>query len=143
MLIETRVKIIKEVDGKIRKHTTTFLSDNENLVDALATVIIHITELEESGEISDADILSCKQSAIREVATQFDGDKAYIATLKDIWIDEVGDEKTLRYKVMLRAADLTECNNRVQQFSREGYDMQIESLTEMDIQYIQTNSEQQ
>ena len=137
MLIETRVKISKEIDHKLRRYVVTYLSDNENLVDALATVIIHISGLEESGEIVDADILSTKQSSIREVATQFDGDKAYIATLKDIWIDEVGDEKTLRYKVMLRAADLTECNSRVQQLSREGYDMQIESLVEMNIEYIE------
>lgn len=141
MLIETRVKISKEIDHKLRRYVVTYLSDNENLVDALATVIIHISGLEEAGEIVDADILSTKQSSIREVATQFDGDKAYIATLKDIWIDEVGDEKTLRYKVMLRASDLTECNSRVQQLSREGYDMQIESLVEMNIEYIESEEQ--
>lgn len=137
MLIETRVKISKEVDGKVYKHTTTLLTDSENLIDALAVVINHLNVLQNSHLISDADIISCKISSIKEVATQFEGDKSYVATLKDSWIDEVGDEKSTRYKVMLMAADLTECNTRVQQLSREGYDMKIESLTEMDIEYIE------
>ena len=137
MLVETRVKISKEVDGKIRKSSVIFLTDSVTLIDALAVVINHLNILQHSHLITDADILACKQSSIKEVATQFEGEKSYVATLKDIWIDEVGDEKSLRYKVLLYAADLTECNTRAQQLSREGYDMQIESLTEMDIEYIE------
>lgn len=137
MLIETRVKISKEVDGKTRKSSTTFLTDSETLVDALAVVLNHLSVMQSSNLITDADVICCKQSSIREVATQFEGDKSYVATLKDIWVDEVGDEKSLRYKVMLCAADLTECNSRAQQLCREGYDMRIESLVEMDIEYIE------
>jgi hypothetical protein len=95
--------------------------------------------MQSSHLIEDADIISCKQSNIKEVATQFEGDKSYVATLKDTWIDEVGDEKTMRYKVLLYAADLTECNQRVQQLSREGYDMKVESLTEVEMEYLLNN----
>ena len=137
MLIETKVKITKEVDGKVYKHTVNFLTDDENLVDALAMVINHLQVMRESNLIEDANIISCKQSSIKEVATQFEGDKSYIATLKDIWIDEVGNEKSIRYKVLLYAANLTECNQRVQQLSREGYDMSVESLTEVDMEYLE------
>ena len=137
MLIETRVKISKIVDDKIRKSVTTLLTDSETLIDALASVMSHLSVLQSSHQIEDADILGCKQSSIKEVATQFDGEKSYVATLKDIWIDEVGDEKSLRYKVLLYAADLTECNTRVQQLAREGYDMQIESLTEVDMLFLE------
>lgn len=136
MLTETRVKIRKEIDGKSIKGTANFLTDSETLVDALATVINHLNVMQSSHLIEDADIISCKQSSIKEVATQFEGDKSYVATLKDTWIDEVGDEKTMRYKVLLYAADLTECNQRVQELSREGYDMKVESLTEVEMEYL-------
>ena len=139
MLIETRVKIKKEIDGKTIKGTANFLTDSETLVDALATVINHLNVMQSSHLIEDADIISCKQSSIKEVATQFEGDKSYVATLKDTWIDEVGDEKTMRYKVLLYAADLTECNQRVQELSREGYDMKVESLTEVEMEYLLNN----
>ena len=139
MLIETKVKTSKEVDGKTRKHTVTYLTDSETLVDALALVIDYLNRLQESEEITDADILSCKQSAIKEVTTQFEGDRSYVATLKDIWVDEVsGEEKAIRYKVMLYSNDLTDCNTNVQQLRREGYDMEVESLTEVDMLYLET-----
>lgn len=140
MLIETKVKVIKEVDGKRFKQTVNFLSDDETLVDALATVLGHLQIMQSSHLIADAEIISCKQSAIKEFASQFEGDKSYIATLKDTWVDEIGDEKSIRYKVLLYAADLTECNQRVQQLSREGYDMSVESLTEVDMEYIESVS---
>lgn len=137
MLIETKVKISKRVGDKIRKSTTGFLTDNENLVEALAVVINHLNVLQTSHLIEDADIIACKLSSIKEVATQFEGEKSYVATLKDLWVDEIsGEEKAIRYKVLLYANDLTQANVNVQQLSREGYDMQVESLTEMDIQYI-------
>ena len=139
MLIETRVKTRKEIDGKSIKGTANFLTDSDTLVDALATVINHLNVMQSSHLIEDADIISCKQSSIKEVATQFEGDKSYVATLKDTWIDEVGDEKTMRYKVLLYAADLTECNQRVQELSREGYDMKVESLTEVEMEYLLNN----
>lgn len=140
MLTETKVKTKKEIDGKTIKGTATFLTDSETLVDALATVINHLNVMKYSHLIEDADIISCKHSQIKEVATQFEGDKSYIATLKDIWIDEVsGDEKAIRYKVLLYAANLTECNQRVQELSREGYDMKVESLTEVEMEYLLNN----
>lgn len=140
MLIETKVKTRKEVDGKIYKSTVNFLSDDDTLVDALATVLDHLQAMQSSHLIEDAEVISCKQSSIKEVATQFEGNKSYIATLKDIWIDEVGNEKSVRYKVLLYAADLTECNQRVQQLSREGYDMSVESLTEVEMVYLESVS---
>jgi len=143
MLTETRVKISKQVDDKIRKSTTTFLTDSENLVEALAVVINHLNVMKVSHLIEDAEIVACKQSSIKEVATQFEGEKSYVATLKDLWVDEVsGEEKAIRYKVLLYADDLTQANVNVQQLSREGYDMEVESLTEMDMFYIEESDSQ-
>jgi len=143
MLTETRVKISKQVDDKIRKSTTTFLTDSENLVEALVVVINHLNVMKVSHLIEDAEIVACKQSSIKEVATQFEGEKSYVATLKDLWVDEVsGEEKAIRYKVLLYADDLTQANVNVQQLSREGYDMEVESLTEMDMFYIEESDSQ-
>lgn len=136
MLIETKVKISKRIDDKTFKSTVTYLTDSEHLVEAITNVISYLDILKRSHQIEDADLLSCKQSNIKEVATQFEGNKSYIATLKDIWIDEIGNEKSMRYKVFLGAADLTECNSRVQDLAKEGYDMKVESLTEVDMMYL-------
>jgi hypothetical protein len=60
----------------------------------------------------------------------------YIATLKDIWLADDGTEKSLKYKVLLWADDLTQANSHIQQLAREGYDMQIEGIKQVDYEYL-------
>ena len=83
-------------------------------------------------------------SPIKEVAEQFRSDSAintYIATLKDIWLADDGTEKQLKYKVLLWAEDLTAANNNAHRLAREGYDMQIEGIKQVDYEYL-TNQEE-
>lgn len=140
MLTETKVKLSKEINDRIRKESVIYLTNSDTLIDALAAVVLVLSNLQRTNEITDGEILSCKQSSIKEVAEQFNGEKSYVATLKDIWVDEIsGEEKSLRYKVFLCADDLAQCNTFAQQLQREGYDMQVESLTEINMKYINSS----
>jgi hypothetical protein len=56
--------------------------------------------------------------------------------LKDIFHEDDGTEKTLRYKVLLWANSLTEANSNVQLLAHEGYDMQIEGIKQADYEYL-------
>lgn len=100
---------------------------------------------QEEGTVENFEIQSLRISPIKEVADQFTGEYTFIATLKDIFHDDEGNEKTLKYKVLLWADNLTQANQNVHQLAREGYDMQIEGIKQVDYEYLveQTNQEEE
>ena len=147
MLIEVKAKVARIIDGKTRKRMETFLvPDCELFSNAEYRVFQTLNEEQEAGYVSSSEIVSLKQSPIKEIATQFTGQFTFIATLKDIWLDDDGNEKALKYKVLLWADNLTDANANALQLSRQGYDMQIEGITQVDYEYLSsvepTNTEQ-
>ena len=138
MLIEVKTKIKKKVDDKYRKVTETYLFDEEFYA------ITHLLEADmevHGGPIQDFSITSMRYSPIKEIADQFKGEHSFIATLKDIFVDDDGNEKALRYQVLLWADNLTEANQRAQQLAKEGYDLLIEGIKQVDYEYIKTEAE--
>ena len=81
-----------------------------------------------------------KISQIKEIAYLTNGSYSYIGTLKDIWLDNDGTEKTLKYKVLLWANDTTDANNKFLQLARQGYDMMVEGIKQADYEYLDAES---
>ena len=136
MLIEVKVKVARVIDNKVRKRVENYLMDGELFAQAEYKVTEALTEEQNNGTVDSFDIQSLRISPIREVANQFSGSDTFIATLKDIWLDDDGNEKTLKYKVLLWADDLTQANNNALQLARQGYDMQIEGIKQVDYEYF-------
>ena len=146
MLIEVKVKVTWLIDGKPRKKTETcIVPDCELFSNAEYRVMSSLIEEQNSGLVESYEILSLRQSPIKEVCTQWysdhtlNGYSSFIATLKDTWIDDDGTEKALRYKVLLWAMDHPQALARVQSLVRQGYDMHIEGIKQVDYNYL-TNS---
>lgn len=140
MLIEVKIKVTKKVDTKYRKSVETYLLDEEFFAQA-EYALTHLLEADmevHGGPIFDFYITSMKCSSIKEIADQFKGEHSFIATLKDIFVDDDGNEKVLRYQVLLWADNLTEANQRAQQLAKEGYDLLIEGIKQVDYEYINT-----
>ena len=108
MLIEVKVKVARIIDGKTRKRTENFVVDKEFFAEAEYAVTENLNNEISQGIVDSFEIQSLKISQIKEVAPQFDGDDTFIATLKDIWLADDGTEKSLKYKVLLWADDLTQ-----------------------------------
>lgn len=140
MLIEVKIKVTKKVDTKYRKSVETYLLDEEFFAQA-EYALTHLLEADmevHGGPIYDFYITSMKCSSIKEIADQFKGEHSFIATLKDIFVDDDSNEKVLRYQVLLWADNLTEANQRAQQLAKEGYDLLIEGIKQVDYEYINT-----
>ena len=142
MLIEVKVKVARIIDGKTRKRTETYVVDKEFFAEAELQVLNYLNQEQNDGLIDGCEVQSLKLSQIKEVATQFNGQFTFIATLKDIWLDDDGTEKSLKYKVLLWADDLTDANSNIHQLSRQGYDMQIEGIKQVDYDYLNDLSAQ-
>lgn len=143
MLIEVKVKVTRVIDSKTRKRTETYVLDKEFFSQAEYAV----TELlNEDTIIEDFQIQNLKLSQIKEVDEQTNNNSipSFIVTLIDIFHQDDGTEKKMKYKVLLWADNLTAANRRANELSHQGYDMQIEGIKQVDYEYLveQINQEE-
>lgn len=133
MLVEIKVKVSRNTENKIRKTVDTFLME----ADFFTKAEYRVTEiLSKEAGVELFEIQSLKLSPIKEIASQFIGDNMFKATLKDTWTDDNGNVKHLKYQVLLWAKDLLDATSNAQKLVKQGYEMQIESLKEVDYIYI-------
>ena len=136
MLIEVKVKVARVIDNKTRKRTETYILDREFFSQAEYAITELLNEEEQSGLIEDFHITSLRESGIKEIVDKFKGDFSFLATLKDIWLEDDGTEKYLKYKVLLWADSPSQAMSNTLQLSKEGYDMQIEGIKQVDYEYL-------
>jgi len=145
MLIEVKAKVSRVIDSKLRKRTETYLIDKELYAEAEYAVMSNLANEQELGTVDSSEIVSLRQSPIKEICEDTMPGSAFtfIATLRDIFHDDNGNEKFMRYKVLLWANDLSQANQRAQQLARQGYDMQIEGIKQVEYEYLtEQNNEQ-
>jgi ssRNA-specific RNase YbeY (16S rRNA maturation enzyme) len=137
-LIEVKTKVSRMINAKTRKITETYIINKEFFSEAEYAVSSVLAEEQNQGLIESFEILSLKDSSIKEIATQYRNDEnpTFLITLKAIWLEDDGTEKYIRYKVLLWAADLTEANSKAHELAREGYDMAIEGIKQADYIYL-------
>ena len=146
MLIEVKVKVSRIIDGKTRKRTETYVIDNcelySNAEYRVMSVLIHE---QEEGTVESFEIQSLRLSQIKEIDDQTINNSlpSFIATLIDIFHQDDGTEKKLKYKVLLWADNLTAANRRANELSHQGYDMQIEGIKQVDYEYLAEQSNQE
>lgn len=143
MLVEVKVKVARIIDGKTRKRTETYLKEDcELFVEAEQAVMRKLTDEQVGGLIDEFEIQSLKISPIKEVCDQWiddytlSGYPPFLATLKETYHLDDGSEKTLKYKVLLWANSHSQALQRVQELARQGYDMQIEGIKQVDYDYL-------
>lgn len=136
MLIEVKAKVSRVINDKTRKRTEAFLIDTEFFSQAEYAVMDFLAQQQQEGLVESSEILSLRQSQIKEVASQFSGEFSFIATLIDTWLEEDGTEKKLKYKVLLWADNPSQAMSQVLQMARQGYDLQIEGIKQVDYEYL-------
>lgn len=138
MLIEVKVKVTRIIGDKKRKKVETYILNRDLFSQAEYDVNAFLFN---DNTVEELEIQSLRLSPIKEIADQYEGQYSYIATLKDTYHDDEGNEKSMRYKVLLWADDLTSATHNVRQLQREGYDMQVEGLKEVDYEYLTGNED--
>ena len=138
MLIEVKVKVARIIDGKTRKRTETYVLDKEVFADAEYQVWSTLIAEQNAGTVEIFEIQSLKLSQIKEIDEQTLNSvlPSFIATLIDIFLQDDGTEKKIKYKVLLWADNLTAANRRANELSHQGYNMLIESIKQVDYEYL-------
>ena len=146
MLIEVKAKVSRIIDGKTRKRTETYVIDNcelySNAEYRVMSILIHE---QEEGTVESFEIQSLRLSQIKEIDDQTINNSipSFIATLIDIFLQDDGTEKKMKYKVLLWADNLTAANRRANELSHQGYDMQIEGIKQVDYEYLAGQADQE
>ena len=142
MLIEVKTKVTRIEGKKYKRVITTFILDRELFSQAEYTVTELLENEEKNGTVFDYEIQSLKCSSIKELATQYTGENTFVVTLTDVFTDDEGNEKPLKYKVLLWAKDLSEAWERTKELSEQGYDMHIEGIKEVNYEYLSEGEEE-
>ena len=141
MLIEVRTKVAWVIDGKIRKKTETYILDRETFSLAEQEVISLLNAYKDEGTVEYYEIQVMRISSITEICNQYQGDISFIATLRDIVLQDDGTEKQLKYKVLLWADNISQAMANTRELASQGYDMQIDSLKEVNYTYLNSQGE--
>ena len=140
MLIEVKTKVSWVIDSKVKKKVETYLIDKEVFAEAEYAVMNLLSSYQNEGTVSSFEIVSLRQSVVREVVEQYEGESTFIASLRDTFLQDDGSEKVMRYKVLLWADNISEAMTHTREIAQQGYDMQIDGLKEVSYTYL--NSEE-
>ena len=77
---------------------------------------------------SDVDVINIKRSTIKEVIRVDNDLDYYVATISDTYTDDKGNEKIIRYKQLLPAANIGEAQKAITEFLEQGYDMDLDAI---------------
>ena len=77
---------------------------------------------------ADVDVINIKRSTIKEVIRVDNDLDYYVATISDTYTDDKGNEKTIRYKLLLPAASIGEAQKAITEYLKQGYDMRLDAI---------------
>ena len=106
----------------------------ENLVVQNA---ISFADAEEAGyeygqglNLNEVDVVGVKRSKVKEILNtcQHDDDLIWQAELMDVFHDDEGNEKEIKYKTILFAQSFDSAKAFISEYMRQGYDMSLVSL---------------
>lgn len=138
MLIEVKAKVAWIIDGKVKRKQETFILDKEVFAEAEYAVMSLLEGYRREGTVDNFEIQGLKLSIVKEVITQYQGECTFIASLRDVFLQDDGSEKVLRYKVLLWADNISDAMAHTRELASQGYDMQIDSLKEVNYTYLNT-----
>lgn len=136
MLIEVKAKVSWVINSKIKRKQETYILDKEVFAEAEYAVMNILNTHQTEGTVDSFEITGLKQSVVKEIITDYTGDCSFIATLRDTVHQDDGSEKQIKYKVLLWANNIAEAMNHAREIVQQGYDMQIDSLKEVNYTYL-------
>ena len=127
--ITDRVKRVKD-DGTEKEVNERYITD-----------CLTFAEAEQKGmeaysaDNTDGDVVAVKRSNVKEIVNENEDKQHYFkATIVDTFIDDNGNEKELKYYVLIRADNLTEATAKANEYMRQGLeDLRLDGIVKTNI----------
>ena len=127
--ITDRVKRVKD-DGTEKEVNERYITDCLTFAEA------ELKGMEAySADNTDGDVVAVKRSNVKEIVNENEEKQHYFkATIVDTFIDDNGNEKELKYYVLIRADNLTEATSKANDYLRQGLsDMRLDGIVKTNI----------
>ena len=125
----TKVTRVKD-DGTEKETSERYITDCETFAEAEERAMKSY-----SYDNTDGDVIAIKRSNVREIVNEDEEKEHYFkATIVDIFTDDNGNEKELKYYVLIRADNLTEATSKANDYLRQGLsDMRLDGIVKTNI----------
>lgn len=127
MYYEIKLKVTKMGDsGEPKDFVEHYITDQETFAGAECAGL----------EIynGSCDVFVIVRSKVREITrTANDGEKFFRATVCDVYTDDSGKEKEMKYVILLPAKDIEKAHNDITEYLKQGFDMTLKELNETKI----------
>lgn len=125
MLEATFSSVLVKDDGSERKVTEKYIIDNSLSFTDAENILLSLF-----GNNDDFEILSIKKSKVREIVNtrQSDDDLIWLAEMMDVFLTDEGDEKQMKYKVLVFAKTFDSAKAIMSDYMKQGFDMSLISL---------------
>lgn len=123
MFYEIKLKVEKENSkGEMKEVVEHFITDVELFAEAEAKGMEQYN--------GECDVFAITQSKIIEMVNKKEDDKPFFkATIIKTYTDDAGNEKEMKYIVLVCAKDITEANKLMQDYMRQGLeDMRLDAI---------------
>jgi len=82
--------------------------------------------------LTGLDVVAIKRSKIKEIANErtSDDEKIFLATLVDVFLNEDGTEKEMKYTIAFFSKNMTSANAYINEYAKQGYNMSITKIVE-------------
>lgn len=123
MLYELKLKVKQLADnGEEKEVIERYITDVELFAEAEAKGMEQYN--------GECDVFAISQSKIIEIFNKKEDDKPFFkATIIKEYTDDAGNEKEMKYHVLVCAKDITEANKLMQDYMRQGLeDMRLDAI---------------
>lgn len=82
--------------------------------------------------LTAVDVVAIKRSKIKEIANErtSDDEKIFLATLVDVFLNEDGSEKEMKYTIAFFSKNMATANVYINEYAKQGYNMSITKIVE-------------
>lgn len=114
--------------GNDKVHKEMYLVDGKNLFLEVENELYK----ELYDVVTNLDVTAIKRSRIKEIANypQTSDEKIFLATLVDVFLNDDGSEKEMKYTIAFFAKDITAAHAFITQYITQGYNMNVVAIKE-------------
>lgn len=123
--------MLYEIKLKVKQHTDN--GYEKEVVERYITEVEFFADAEAKGMEQyngECDVFAISQSKIIEIVNKKEDDKPFFkATIIKEYTDDAGNEKEMKYPVLVCAKDITEANKLMHDYMRQGLDdMRLDAI---------------
>jgi hypothetical protein len=82
--------------------------------------------------LTEIDVVAVKRSKLKEIANERtnEDEKIFLATLVDVFLNEDGTEKEMKYTIAFFSKSMASANAYINEYAKQGYNMSITKIVE-------------